>query len=49
MNLHPRIDSISGALDSEYMAAKKVEFESFELLLQDIEKDIARYRDHRRI
>lgn len=49
MNLKPRIDSIIGALDSEYMAAAPSELsEPFERLLDKIETDIARYREYRR-
>lgn len=46
MNLHPRIDSISSALDIEYMAATKIEFDAFEMLLDEIERGIAMYREH---
>jgi len=48
MNLNPRIDSISGALGDEYMAAITTGLEPFEMLLDKIETDIARYREYGR-
>jgi hypothetical protein len=48
MNLHPRIDSINGALQGEYMTAITTGLEPFEQLLDEIETGIARYREDRR-
>ena len=47
MNLKPRIDSIAGALEIEYAAARKDELEPFERILDRIETAIARYRERR--
>ena len=44
ITLHPRIDSIHGALEIEYAAARKDDLEPFERLLDRIETAIARYR-----
>ena len=46
MNLHPRIDSITGALEIYYAAAITTGLEPFETLLDKIERDIARYREY---
>ena len=46
MNLHPRIDSVKGALEIEYAAAITTGLEPFETLLNKIEIDIARYREY---
>ena len=49
MNLQPRIDSISGALGVEYLAAAPGGMsEPFEVLLNKIEIDIAQYREYLR-